>query len=104
MHVFCKIVLDGMFELTSTDTDLQCIRKLGHTIKMRVPGLTRGFVSCHDLKVNVSMLLQLNPKEIHMLTSWQPNYTLCTLLKELRRMMTLKENCKLSQPPENSTY
>jgi ubiquitin-conjugating enzyme E2 variant len=47
---------------------------------------------------------RLNPREVQMLTNWQPNYTLCTLLKELRRMMTLKENCKLSQPPENSTY
>jgi ubiquitin-conjugating enzyme E2 variant len=47
---------------------------------------------------------RLNPREMSMLSSWLPGYTLCTLLKELRRMMTLKENCKLSQPPESSTY
>jgi len=39
-----------------------------------------------------------------MLCHWQNTYTLCALLKEIRRLMTLKENCKLAQPPEGSTY
>jgi ubiquitin-conjugating enzyme E2 variant len=47
---------------------------------------------------------RVNPKEMSMLSHWQNTYTLCTLLKELRRLMTLKENCKLAQPPEGSTY
>lgn len=47
---------------------------------------------------------RVNSKEIQMLAQWHHTYTLCTLLKELRRLMTLKENCKLSQPPEGSTY
>jgi len=39
-----------------------------------------------------------------MLCHWQHSYTLCALLKDIRRLMTLKENCKLTQPPEGSTY
>ena len=49
-------------------------------------------------------IFQVNPKEVTMLTQWLSSYTLCTLLKELRRLMTLKENCKLAQPPEGSTF
>ena len=49
-------------------------------------------------------ILQLIAREVPMLANWHSNNTMCVLLKELRRMMTLKENCKLSQPPENSTY
>lgn len=44
------------------------------------------------------------PGDIQILSKWQHNFHLQTLLKELRRLMTIKENCKLSQPPENSTY
>lgn len=61
---------------------------------------------CH-FELRLSCLLfvvQVNSKEIQMLAQWHHTYTLCTLLKELRRLMTLKENCKLSQPPEGSTY
>ena len=48
--------------------------------------------------------VQVNSKEIHILTRWQRSYKLETLLKELRRLMASKENHKLSQPPENSIY
>lgn len=47
---------------------------------------------------------KVNPKEVQMLSHWISSYTLCNLLRELRRLMTLKENCKLSQPPEGSTF
>jgi ubiquitin-conjugating enzyme E2 variant len=47
---------------------------------------------------------RVSTKEVPMLSQWQHTYTLCTLLKELRRLMTSKDNCKLSQPPEGSTY
>lgn len=46
----------------------------------------------------------VSPKEVQILARWQRNFTIHTLLRELRRLMTIKENCKLSQPPENSTY
>ncbi|XP_065676256.1 ubiquitin-conjugating enzyme E2 variant 2 isoform X2 [Hydra vulgaris] len=39
-----------------------------------------------------------------MLSKWQKSYTIKTLLTELRRSMTLKENAKLAQPPEGSKY
>lgn len=47
---------------------------------------------------------RLGARDVPMLANWHSNHTMCVLLKELRRMMTLKENCKLSQPPENSMY
>ena len=56
------------------------------------------------LSVSVCVCVQINPREMPMLCHWQNSYTLCALLKEIRRLMTLKENCKLTQPPEGSTY
>lgn len=41
---------------------------------------------------------------IPVLSRWQRNYSIKTILQELRRAMTLKENLKLSQPPEGSTF
>ncbi|KAI1297159.1 Ubiquitin-conjugating enzyme E2 variant 1 [Halotydeus destructor] len=38
------------------------------------------------------------------LARWMRNYTIKTLLQELRRAMTLKENMKLSQPPEGASF
>ncbi|XP_057291837.1 ubiquitin-conjugating enzyme E2 variant 1-like [Hydractinia symbiolongicarpus] len=43
-------------------------------------------------------------KACSVINKWQTSYTIKTLLTELRRMMTLKENAKLQQPPENSRY
>lgn len=57
-----------------------------------------------DIVVLMCDVLQINAKEMPMLCHWQNTYTLCALLKEIRRLMTLKENCKLAQPPEGSTY
>ena len=48
--------------------------------------------------------LKVNPREVQILSRWLRTYTISTLLKELRRMMASKENMKLAQPPENSTY
>ena len=38
------------------------------------------------------------------LSQWQRNFTIKTYLQELRRQMTQKENMKLAQPPEGSSY
>nr|CAG4641341.1 EOG090X0I8J [Eulimnadia texana] len=38
------------------------------------------------------------------LAKWQRNYTIKSILQDLRRMMTLKENVKLPQPPEGSNF
>ncbi|XP_065828392.1 ubiquitin-conjugating enzyme E2 variant 2-like [Oscarella lobularis] len=38
------------------------------------------------------------------LARWQSSFTIKTVLQDLRRLMTLKENLKLSQPPEGSHY
>ena len=46
----------------------------------------------------------VNPKECPILSTWHHGDTLQTLLKELRRLMQAKESCKLTQPPEGTTY
>lgn len=46
----------------------------------------------------------VNHKELPILNKWLYGYTVQTLLKELRRLMQSKENCKLTQPPEGSSY
>ncbi|KAJ7365119.1 Ubiquitin-conjugating enzyme E2 variant 1 [Desmophyllum pertusum] len=46
----------------------------------------------------------VDPKMCKVLKSWSNANNLKTVLTELRRMMTLKENLKLPQPPEGSLY
>ncbi|KAH9407636.1 Ubiquitin-conjugating enzyme E2 variant 2 [Tyrophagus putrescentiae] len=41
---------------------------------------------------------------VSVLSRWQRNYSIKTILQELRRAMTLKENLKLNQPPEGSQF
>ncbi|CAG0917360.1 unnamed protein product [Notodromas monacha] len=43
-------------------------------------------------------------RTVPVLNMWQRGYNIKTVLYELRRLMTLKENVKLPQPPENSTF
>ncbi|PSN50792.1 Ubiquitin-conjugating enzyme E2 variant 2 [Blattella germanica] len=43
-------------------------------------------------------------RAVPVLARWQRDYTIKTVLQELRRIMTLKENMKLSQPPEGSSF
>jgi ubiquitin-conjugating enzyme E2 variant len=41
---------------------------------------------------------------VPILCRWQRDYTIKTLLQELRRLMTLKDNLKLTQPPEGAMF
>ena len=41
---------------------------------------------------------------VPILSRWSREYTIKSVLQELRRLMLLKENMKLSQPPEGSSY
>ena len=41
---------------------------------------------------------------VPILQRWQRDYTLKTVLQELRRIMLMKENMKLTQPPEGSVF
>ena len=47
---------------------------------------------------------RVNPIKVSCLNSWSRSNTLKTVLTDLRKMMTLKENIKLAQPPENAMY
>merc|ERR1712098_458012 len=47
---------------------------------------------------------QADTRAVPMLSRWNRDYTIKSLLQELRRLMLLKDNMKQSQPPEGSTY
>ena len=53
---------------------------------------------------NSNFPLQVDKRVVPILTRWQRAYTIKTVLQELRRMMAAKENQKLPQPPENTTF
>lgn len=53
---------------------------------------------------HVSLLFQVDNRQVPVLARWQRDYTIKTVLQELRRLMTLKDNMKMSQPPEGSTF
>lgn len=46
----------------------------------------------------------VDPRVFHVLANWNRNYTLETVLTELRREMTNQHNRKAPQPPEGTTY
>lgn len=41
---------------------------------------------------------------VPVLARWQRIYSIKTVLQELRKTMTLKENQKFTQPPEGATF
>jgi len=43
-------------------------------------------------------------RSVPFLSRWTSDHTIKGILQELRRLMTQKENMKLQQPPEGSTY
>jgi ubiquitin-conjugating enzyme E2 variant len=46
----------------------------------------------------------VDSRQVPILARWTRDYTLKTVLQELRRLMTAKDNIKLTQPPEGSTF
>lgn len=47
---------------------------------------------------------QVDVRVVPILARWSRDCTIKSVLQELRRLMLLKENMKLSQPPEGSSY
>jgi len=54
--------------------------------------------------VGVSQTGLVNSRQVPALSRWNRNLNIRNILMELRRLMTVKENMKLAQPPETSTY
>ena len=46
----------------------------------------------------------MDPRAVTVLARWNREYTIKTVLQELKRQMLIKENIKLSQPPEGATF
>jgi ubiquitin-conjugating enzyme E2 variant len=58
-------------------------------------------------RVNMSCVQsdgRVDPRCFHILSHWKREYTLETVLIELRREMSSGQNRKLSQPPEGASY
>lgn len=49
-------------------------------------------------------IFQVDSRLVPMLSRWNREYTIKSLLQEIRRIMTCKENLKLAQPPEGSCF
>lgn len=49
-------------------------------------------------------LKQVEHRLVPMLTRWNRDYTIKATLQEIRRIMTMKDNLKLAQPPEGSSF
>ncbi|XP_014681560.1 PREDICTED: ubiquitin-conjugating enzyme E2 variant 1-like isoform X2 [Priapulus caudatus] len=58
-------------------------------------------INMNGINVQTGMV---DRRSVQILTRWQRNFSIKNLLQELRRLMTLKENAKLPQPPESSSY
>lgn len=55
-------------------------------------------------KINYIIFLKVDQRLVPMLSRWNREYTIKSLLQEIRRIMTCKENLKLAQPPEGSCF
>jgi len=58
-------------------------------------------------KINISFIAPdgtVNRKDVNILSRWNRSSSIKLILQELRRLMTQKENLKLPQPPEGSTF
>lgn len=59
-------------------------------------------------KINMNCVNQttgvIEQRLVPLLARWNRDYTIKTMLQEIRRIMTMKENLKLSQPPEGTCF
>ncbi len=68
-------------------------------------GAVRNLVKCYSVQFFRNWIyFQVDPRMVPVLQRWQRDYTIKTLLQELRRLMLLKDNMKLAQPPEGSVF
>lgn len=57
-----------------------------------------------QLHTHIHTRTQVEHRLVPMLTRWNREYTIKSLLQEVRRIMTMKDNLKLPQPPEGSCF
>lgn len=59
-------------------------------------------------RVNLSFVNKttgvVEPSKLPVLANWQRNYTMETVLTEIRKSFSSKENIKLAQPPEGTSF
>lgn len=63
-----------------------------------------GYVNRINMQGVNSQTGLIDRRQVCVLARWQRSYTIKTVLHELRRLMTQKENMKQPQPPEGTCY
>lgn len=86
-----------------TKVNINCINQNNGVVSMLLPGYPSqlyGLSNCFSLYLPG----QVDHRSVPMLARWSREYTIKTMLQEIRRIMTMKENLKLAQPPEGSCF
>merc|ERR1711970_1350721 len=90
------------------DEDMTLTRWNGMIIgPPRTPFENRMYQIKFVTKINISFISPdgtVNRKDVNILQRWTRTSSIKLILQELRRLMTQKENSKLPQPPEGSTF
>lgn len=71
-----------------------------YIIKFQVIGLVLEI----KIMLLLRLLFQVDTKAVGALSRWKNSYNIRTVLQELRQHMMMKENNRLSQPPEGQVY
>lgn len=67
-------------------------------------GVVSGLHLYNKKKLKKRFIFQVDHRLVPMLSRWNRDYTIKTMLQEIRRIMTMKDNIKLAQPPEGSCF
>ena len=83
---------------------MNCITPTGVVSTFYETVVVRKYMICRNLCSDLTILFQVDPRAVTVLARWNREYTIKTVLQELKRQMLIKENIKLSQPPEGAMF
>lgn len=82
--------------------NINCINQSNGVVS--VPFVTSLILKVLVLQKKKQLQFQIDHRLVPMLTRWNREYTIKSMLQEIRRIMTMKDNLKLPQPPEGSCF
>ena len=83
---------------------MNCITPTGVVSTFYETVVVRKYMIYRNLCSDLTILFQVDPRAVTVLARWNREYTIKTVLQELKRQMLIKENIKLSQPPEGAMF
>ena len=83
---------------------MNCITPTGVVSTFYETDVVRKYMIYRNLCSDLTILFQVDPRAVTVLARWNREYTIKTVLQELKRQMLIKENIKLSQPPEGAMF